>query len=228
MFQNNIAMNTPTKIFTVAFAVFAALLTSDAQAQLSYEFYFDQANYTVAPGSTVDMDLFLRETSSGGSIPRLAVGNADGLFAFGVNVDFSSAVGGAASSIVSDADVAIDAIFDDFLANQVDDLGTSTDIFGAVQSVNGYENAETSPGVHEVHLATLTVTGGDDGSVTDFVIADHTDTAAAFTNFADFFVIDDIASYGSATVSVVAIPEPATAMLLFSGLAGVGLLRRRR
>jgi len=220
-------MNTPTKIFTIAFAVFAALLTSEAQAQLSYEFYFDQANYTVAPGSTVGMDLFLRETASGGSIPRLAVGNDDGLFAFGVNVDFSSAVGGAGSTIATDADVLIDVIFDDFLSNQVDDLGTSTDIFGAVTTVAGYENAETSPGVHDVHLATLIVTAGDDGSVTTFDIADHTDTAAAFTNFADFFVIDDIANYGSATVSVVAVPEPAAAVL-FASLAGFGMVRRRR
>lgn len=220
-------MNTPTKIFTIAFAVFAALLTSEAQAQLSYEFYFDQANYNVLEGSNVDLDLFLRETATGGSTPRLEVGGDDGLFSYGVNVDFSSATGGAASTIAIDTDVAIDAIFDDTGSNDVDLLGSSADIFAATTNSNGYENSATSSGIHDVHLATITVTAGDAGSVTDFVIADHTDTAAAFTAFADFFTIDDIATYGSTTVTVTAIPEPAAVMLL-AGIAGVGMIRRRR
>lgn len=225
-FRNDIAMNT-TKIFSIAFAVMAFCLVSKAEAQLSYEFRFGNSDYNVAPGSTVDIDFFLRETATGGSTPRLAPGNGNGLFSYGLNIDFSSFTGTAGSTIASDTDVAINAIFDDFTANDVTLVGSSADVTGVTTNANGEDGTEISTDVYEILLGTATVTAGDEGSVTTLTLADHTDTGGVFSTFADFFNVDAVATYGTANVNVVAIPEPASGLIL-AGLAGVAMIRRRR
>ena len=219
-------MKKPNKIFLLALLAIAFAFTNDARAQQTYEIVFGQANYDVAEGSTVDLDVLLRETVSGGSIARLASGNDDGVFAFAFNADFSSTTGATGSTIASTADVLIDALFGDDSFNRIDLLGSTVDVVGVTENTtSGVEVSETSPGVFEVPLARLSVTAGDLDSITTFALADHTDNGDTF--FVDGFTADPVINYGSTTVTVVAVPEPASATMLL-GIFGVGLLRRRK
>ena len=221
-------MKKPNSIFSFALVAAAFVFAVDSCNAQSYEFVFEQSDYTVTEGSTVDMTFLLRETVTGGETARLAVGGNDGLFTFGVNADFSSATGGAASTVASASDVAINAIFDDTAINSVALVGSSVDIFGATSNGStGLEVAPASPDVYEIELATITVTAGDVGSVTTYTLADHTNTAGIFSVFTDTFIADTIATYGSADVTVTAVPEPTSALLLV-GVAGMGLIRRRK
>ncbi len=221
-------MNKPTCLFSLALIAASFVFAADAQAEQIYEFAFEQSSYTVVEGSTVDITFLLRETVTNGDVARLAVGGNDGLFAFGLNADFGSFTGGAGSTVASASDVAIEAIFDDAGANSVALVGSSVDVNGNTSNGNGIEIAATAPDVYELTLATLTVTAGDLGSVTTFTLDDHTNTAGIFSLFADAFVADSVAAYGSTEVTVVsAIPEPASTLILF-GVATMGLVRRRR
>jgi energy-converting hydrogenase Eha subunit C len=221
-------MNKPTCLFSLALIAASFVFAADAQAEQIYEFAFEQSSYTVVEGSTVDITFLLRETVTNGDTARFAVGDNDGFFAFGVNADFSSFTGGAGSTVAATSDVAINAIFDDSTANDVALVGSTVDINGNSSNGNGIEIAETSPDVYELTLATLTVTAGELGSVTTFSLDDHTNTGGIFSLFADAFVIDSVATYGSTEVTVVsAIPEPASTLILV-GVAGLGLVRRRR
>ncbi len=220
-----------SKIFTIAFAVAVSCLVSKSEAQLSYEFRFGASNYDVTPGSTVDIDFFLRETVSGGADSVLQPGNDDGLGSYGLNIDFSSIAGvGTGSTIACATDVVINTIFVDFIANDVTLLASSADVAGVTTDPNGEDGTLVSANIYEILLGTVTVTAGDEGTVTTFALSDHTDTATVFSTLIDdsnFIDIDATASYGSTTISVVAIPEPAAAVILV-GLAGFAAVRRRR
>lgn len=219
-------MKKPKKIFLLALLATAFAFCSDARAQQSYEIVFGQSNYDVFEGSSVNVDVLLRETVTGGATARLASGNEDGLFAFAFNADFSSTTGATGSSVATTADVLIDAIFDDTTFNDVNLLGSSVDVTGvSSDTTDGVEVAETSPGVFEVPLATLVVTAGDLDSVTTFTLADHTNNGDTF--FIDGFTADPVINFGSSTVTVLAVPEPGSAIVL-AGLFGAGLLRRRK
>ena len=227
MFRMAKTMKKPNCVFSIAFAIAAFAVAASADAYQTYDFVFEQSNFNVTEGSTVDIDFLLRETITGGETARLAVGGGDGLFFYGVNADFSIFTGTAGSTVASDADVAINAIFDD-PDSSVDLLAGSVDILGGTEdSDEGINVAPVSPNVFEVNLGTITVTAGDVGSVTTISLADHTNTAAVFTLFTDGTIIDDIATYGSTDVTVVAVPEPTSALIL-AGIAGIGLIQRRR
>jgi len=218
-------MKKPNNIFSLALLAIAFAFAGDVRAQ-TYEIVFEQSNFNVFEGSTVDLDVLLRETVTGGTTARLESGNNDGLFSFAFNADFSATSGATGSTVASTADVLIEAIFDDTTFNDINLLGGSVDVVGVVDdTVDGIEVSETSPGVFEVSLATLTVTAGDADSVTTFSLADHTDNGDTF--FIDGFTADSTISYGSASVTVVAVPEPASATMLI-GLFGAGLMRRRK
>lgn len=211
---------------TCLLAVSAVCFTAvDAKAQ-TYDLLFSQDDYSVFEGGTVDLTLLLRETVTGGQTARLAAGNDDGLFTWGVNVDFDTVSSGARSFVGSTSDVAINAIFDDTAASGVDLLGNSVDVTAATADPAGIDGTDLGGGIFELELATFTVTAGDLGSVTTFALADHTN-AAVDTIFGDATLIDTVANYGSASVTVVAIPEPATASLLLLGATGM-LVRRRK
>lgn len=216
-----VILNSIAMLFAIAFT-----FTAEVNAQQSYEFIFGQSNYDVTVGTTVDVDVFLRETVSGGSIARLADGGDDGLFGFAFNADFGTSTGGMGSTIVSSTDVLLNTIFDDTDFNNATIIGSSVDVIGqTTNTTSGIEVSPVSTGVFEVQLATLTVTAGDEGSVTTFTLADHLNNGD--TVFADLFTADPSLAFGSTSITVVAIPEPASATILL-GLFGAGFIRRRK
>lgn len=198
-----------------------------SSADQIYDIDFDQSSYIVAPGGTIDVTILLRETVTGGDTARLAPGNNDGIFFMGVGLDFSSVASGPGSIIGAETDVTINPQFNDSFVNDIDlDLGASMLIVDAATTdPNGIEVGPVSANVYEVELATITFTAGALGSVTDLTLSDNPDLAS-LTVFADSFVIDSIASYGSSSISVATVPEPTALGAL--GLIALGLLRRKR
>lgn len=204
-------------------ALVAALLPGAAKAEFLYSYAFGQDTYTVTPGETFLVDVFLQETVTGGEPPRLA---DDGLFGAGVRVHFDEAP---AQVIGLDDILPNTAEFDDALFlftdlvpgvlaefTEVIDL-LSPPVFGT----------EVSPDVFRVFLGSFRFTAGLTPGQGFIFALDIPETDDTITDAG--FLLDPLILPASATITVV--PEPSTLTLLgigVLGIAGHAVQRRRR
>ena len=232
-------------IVTITMMLFALTSAAPASADLFYDFVFDQNTYNANAGATVDVMVILRETATAGDTARLAPGDArggaaagDGLFAFGLNVDFSSATGPPGSTVQTIDDVNLDPKFVHFSpkagevivrAGDVDFEGTEDFIGNDADLMEGVTgNLISSSGgttIYELPLATLTFTAGAVGSNTTIAMSDNT-SATSLSFFADLTEIDATATYGTANI-IIAVPEPGSLGILATLVIGATLRRKR-
>ena len=200
---------------------FIVLLFMSSQAQADIVYQFDATNYSVAPGATVDVEVFIVQTGNTTNDPVDL--STDGLESAAVRVFFDGNPPTDRAEVLSTGNITFNPQFDDIALEQSDVMpGISA---GLADSIDFVANPVTGT---NILVGTFTFTAGlVPGEVTnlratDFGVLD--DTIAGDANFTS---LDDIIVDGVATITVTAIPEPGSMIFL----AGIGLvigLRRRR
>ena len=191
----------------------------------SYSFEFDQTNYNVAQGGgPISIQLLLREETNDGSIPRLATGGENGFFQMGLNVNYATFTGGQStfSSFTPAAGISEEgnpAVLS--LVNNVEIQYYSAD------AINGLEVGAFGPNSTAIAvLGTFTFTNPNVIGVTTLKLSDRDPSIGFIDNiFTDGTSIDFsdpannlFVSFGSATITVTAVPEPTSL-----GIAGIAL-----
>ena len=200
---------------------FIVLLFMSSQAQADIVYQFDATNYSVAPGATVDVEVFIVQTGNTTNDPVDL--STDGLESAAVRVFFDGNPPTDRAEVLSTGNITFNPQFGDSALEQSDVMpGISA---GLADSIDFTANPVTGT---NILVGTFTFTAGlVPGEVTnlratDFGVLD--DTIAGDANFTS---LDDIIVDGVATITVTAIPEPGSMIFL----AGIGLvigLRRRR
>ena len=200
---------------------FIVLLFMSSQAQADIVYQFDATNYSVAPGATVDVEVFIVQTGNTTNDPVDL--STDGLESAAVRVFFDGNPPTDRAEVLSTGNITFNPQFGDSALQESDVIpGISA---GLADSIDFVANPVTGT---NILVGTFTFTAGlVPGEVTnlratDFGVLD--DTMAGDANFTS---LDDIIVDGVATITVTAIPEPGSMIFL----AGIGLvigLRRRR
>ncbi|QEG24152.1 PEP-CTERM sorting domain-containing protein [Mariniblastus fucicola] len=211
-------------VFSLAIVALVACC-SQGFAQ-TYSLGYDQTRYDVSPGDSVDVTLILTEEIADGETARLAGGGTDGLFAFGLGVDYSSFTGGASGSTFGSITFNSDFLQSDPDFVQVFDSGSVVSFETSETSGQGVSGMMISPNEYQLELATLSFDAGAINSLTTLQLRTG---EAPVTNPALFFADGETPAvgFGSTQIFVNAVPEPGSAAIL-AIVAGVGVLRRRR
>ncbi|MBU6174949.1 MAG: hypothetical protein KGQ60_14150 [Planctomycetes bacterium] len=191
----------------------------------TYSLEFNQPTYQYTPsGSDVSLQLILKESTNGGSVPRLSMGGSDGFFQMGLTIDYGT-FSGAQSTFVSftpsngfnqPGNPSIDLSN----PNRVSLQYFSTDAF------NGYELGNVGAnGTTSVILGTVAFSAPTGVGTTTLTLRDR-NAILADNTFADKTVIDSIATYG--TASITAVPEPSPILLSSLGALYFARYLRRR
>jgi hypothetical protein len=200
-----------------------------ASAGVIYGFQFDQSNYVVNAGGTVNVAVYLRESFGAGDSTLL---NAEGLFGGGVRVYFNEPpVPSDRAEVLALGDILPNLAFDNTAT--VYDLvpATSAGFFSNVGVSPLPASAVSAPSYHQVLLGTFTFTAGlNPGEITRLRATDFDATLEDNITNATFTVLDSLIADGTATITVSgvhAVPEPAT-LIVWSLLSCMGLAARRR
>lgn len=216
-------MNVRTTLSLLLFALLA-VGTSQVSAQ-TYTLGFDQAQYNVNPGATVDLTLVLTEEITGAETSRLGTPGS-GLFAFGLGVDYSSFSGAANGSTFSSLIFNSNFLQSDPDFTNVDDSNNIISFETSETSGAGVNGTQLSANLFELDLATLTFNAGDLGSITTLQIGNG---RSPITNPPIFFADGTTppVEFGSGQITVVAVPEPGSVAML-GIFACAGFMTRRR
>jgi len=204
-------------------------LAGPAQAASMYEFTFDQAVYTVTPGETVTVEVYLYETVTAGTTSVLAT---EQLSDTGVRISYDSSTSPTDPATVTDIQAAsafTDEPYDfadTYTGSEMQTMGGT----GAANPVAGISVSSDSPVApdpvpdtdgkeYAVLIGTVTFTAGDVvGETTTIKASDlFTNTQDTFTAYPYHHVLDS--SIWSTTAQIMVVPEPAC----WVGLSGMGL-----
>jgi hypothetical protein len=209
-----------TRQLGVAAAVLGTLLCpAVAQADLMYR--FDQANYVVAPGETVEVRVYLTET------PGTAFLTTEGLFSAGVRVSFGEPpVPSSPAQVVSLGDILPNPAFDEVVRS----LGG--DWAGLAQAALMNPTVFPNPGTTEILLGIFRFTAGlIPGEVTNLLATDLHPPLLTETVTGLGTALDKLIGEGRATItvdeSVAMIPEPSGLVLLATATLCLAGYRRR-
>jgi hypothetical protein len=196
----------------VVAGLLALVSAGKTHAEPTYAYRFDQSDYTVFAGATVDVRVFLVETLGAGDTSILAT---EGLFSAGTRVVFSEAAPAAPAAMVLDvADILGNPAFD-FPLGPLRSLspGVSAGLVENVSLSNPTGVMATGgPTTFETFLGTFRFTAGDVGNELTLLRAtDFSPGAETITNLTGT-ALDARISDARATITV--IPEPATVVLL--------------
>ena len=198
---------------------FIVLLFMSSQAQADIVYQFDATNYSVAPGATVDVEVFIVQTGNTTNDPVDL--STDGLESAAVRVFFDGNPPTDRAEVLSTGNITFNPQFDDIALEQSDVMpGISAGLADSIFVSNPVTGTN-------ILVGTFTFTAGlVPGEVTnlratDFGVLD--DTIAGDANLTP---LDDIIVDGVATITVTAIPEPGS--MIFAGIGLVIGLRRRR
>ena len=200
---------------------FIVLLFMSSQAQADIVYQFDATNYSVAPGATVDVEVFIVQTGNTTNDPVDL--STDGLESAAVRVFFDGNPPTDRAEVLSTGNITFNPQFDDSTLQESDVMpGISA---GLADSINFVANPVTGT---NILVGTFTFTAGlVPGEVTNLRATDFGDFDDTIAGDANLTALDDIIVDGVATITVTAIPEPGSMIFL----AGIGLvigLRRRR
>ena len=199
-----------------------ALVALTAQAQAaSYIYEFDQDNYGVLPGQTVDVKVFLTQND-----PNPIDLTVDGLFSGGVRVIFGDNAPSDPAVVTSLSDITPNPAFDDTLLGEELFLepGQSAALIDGVDDISAPLTGTS------ILLGTFRFTAGDIPSEVTNLRADDvrpdpfTDTLAG--DFPTLTSLDESISPGFATITV--IPAPTAAAAGAAGMISLCLFTRRR
>ena len=200
--------------------VSALLLAAPAGAAVVFEYVAGEASVEAAPGGTVAVDLFLRETVTDGDASVLA--DDGGLFGFGLLVEREA---GSAAALAS---ASVDPAFD-FPGDAEVEVGRVR--LGGGVFLNDPAAGDVDGGVTLVRLGQVMITAGGEVGETRFGVGPTGDGGLTVTDAGTDLdaggtsvggIAFEAAIGTSFVVSVV--PEPAAALLL----APIALLLRRR
>ncbi len=197
---------------------------STASAAYEYRYVFDATNYTVSPGQTVPVQVFLQETVNGGSTPWFTTPGL-GLFIGGVRVNFDELpVPTDRAEVLSTANIIANPLFTDSPPTLSLVSGSSAGLTAAVadpfsELIQGtVVNASTS----RILLGTFTFTAGlIPNEVTNLLAGDYDAITQNVVITSGFNPVDLDALILPATATITVIPEPSSLALL--GLGGAGL-----
>ena len=219
----------------VALAAFVLISAASpaAWAVPTYEYVFDQTNYSVAPGGTVVVNVSLRETLGVGDTSLL---NTEGLLGAGLLVRFDvPAIPSDRAEVLASADFDPQVGFDGpILKNLVP--ASSAGFTAAINITSPAVPATGGPTTFETLLGSFTFTAGlVPGEVTNLLATDwDTGTDDTITNLT-LTILDGQIDDGAATITVqgslpVAVPEPASIALwlMFAAASLIAIRRRTR
>jgi len=217
------------KRFTIAVALLLGLTAPTAQADLIYDLVAGQSSYSVEVGQTVDVEIFLRETSTGGDSSQL-LGPDGGLLTAGVRLVFGDT---AAAQVLSTSDIFENPGFTSALTLLKEVASGSA---GLAEDVDFFDPAVTGiqadPGIVLLSLGVFRFTALSAG-LTTVTVEDFDPDQGNFLT-AGFAILDEPPSEVSSSqftinaTSTGVVPEPSSLALAVSGLAGVFALRRAR
>jgi hypothetical protein len=194
----------------------ALVLAARAAHAASYSYAFDQSNYSVSLGQTVDVLVYLQET--GGTVFR-----DDGLIGSGVKVFFNDPPAPSSpAQVLTDAAVANISGFEQVWSKTaVPASGYAGLSLGTFNYVYG---TETSPNEYRIPLGRFTFTAGSVAGQVTHLRATDFDPTMDDTVYYDQS-LNPVSLDGSiqdATATIMVVPEPSAIMLLI--LAGLSLL----
>ena len=207
------------RLFTLV-ALLSVMSLGSANAAITFDLFirtsvFDGFDNTfeLRPSESIDGTIVLRETVTDGTESLLAAAN---LNAAGVRV---SATGsdGTFENLVTDTEGG-------FAPNNTPDTLT----FGALGggfSQPGKPPVDLGGGIREITLGGLTLNGPSTGETT-FALNDINPTATG--DFTTFQAVLDSGEFNYRSVTITAIPEPTSALMLLGAGSMVYLRRRRR
>jgi hypothetical protein len=188
------------------------LLSIVCSARAGMVLRFDQSAYTVSPGGTVDIQVYLRETIAAGGTSLLAT---EGLIGAAVRIRFDvPPVPSEPAQVLSVSDIMPSAVFDDAFGPIREVVAGESAGFSAIVDVTSPPAfpTEVAPDTFDLFLGSFRFTGGTTaGAVTniratDFSGLDETVTGTTGT------VLDAFLGEADATIRVEAsgVPEPSS------------------
>jgi hypothetical protein len=163
-------------------------LAMPARAAIVYEYVTDQQNYTVNPGQTATVKIFLQETISGNSTSLIAAENGlygSGFFINQVGVSPTGAKSSLITAVAGNPTSTQNPVpngFDGFTTPTVNTAGTQATVVEQVNFSNntGGPSGTTNGGsvspdktVTRVFVGTLTLAAGDASSTTTYTIQSY-------------------------------------------------------
>lgn len=203
------------KLILTALVVSIAATTRAA----TYEYAFDQANYTVSPGNTVDVLVYLQET--GGSVFK-----GNGLIGAGVAVRLDDLPRPTSpAKVLTLEDVANVSDFErEWSKHAVPASGYVDLSLWTMDYVYGAETA-TGSDVYRLLLGKFTFTAGTvPGEVTHIRATDFDTTSDDVVYYYNNDMSNPTALDGviqDATATITTVPEPRNVVLLATGVAGI-------
>lgn len=181
-------------------------------------YVFDQTNYDVAAGATVDVQVFLQQD---GTVDTILTD--EGLESGSVRVHFAGIAGTTQpAQVLSETDILPNPSFDDPLIGLDLESGVSAGLAAGVDFSSAYLFGDT------ILLGTFTFTAGNVlGEVTQLSAKDF-DLDLADTIAGNGTALDGFIGNGFATITVTAVPEPNSLAWLCLGSATLTTARRRR
>lgn len=192
----------------------------------TYQYGFDQANYTASPGKTVDVLVYLQET--GGSVFR-----DNGLIGAGVAVCFDDLPQPTSpAKVLTLENIANVSDFEqEWSKHAVPASGYADISLWTMDFVYGTE-ATTGSNVYRLLLGRFTFTAGSvSGEVTHIRATDFDTTSDDVVYYYNHDMSTPIALDGviqDARATITTVPEPCAIMLLAPGVAGILAYARRR
>jgi hypothetical protein len=203
-----------------------------AEGAVTLEFAFAQGTAFIAPNSTAEIPLYLRETVTGSDSSILLT--EQGVAAVGVRVTRTSpagpeaalfaAGGGIVPSTDGFADLS-DPLFGPLIINSPDRTSTAMLLFGS-SFTQGVMGSVEGPGIRTILLGRVRISvGAVEGQATVFTAGDFADDSSDTITWRSFDVLDDRIRPG--VLEVVVTPAPGAGLALGLGLLGLRSARRR-
>ena len=193
-----------------------ALTPSITEAGVQYGFHFDQSQYFVAAGSTVNVKVYLRESFDPGDTTLL---DTEGLFGGGVRVFFNEApIPSVPAEVLTLADIIPNGGFDDTVTLKDLVVGTSAGFTSNVGTSPLPVGADVGATFHQVLLGSFTFTAGlNPGEITHLRATDFDVSLDDFVTNNSLTVLDSLIRDSTATIvvdGVQAVPEPSSILII--------------
>ena len=186
-------------------------------ADPSYSFAFGKTDYRVAPGTTVDIPVYLQETVGSGT--SVLDANGVGMFGAGVALSFSSSSSSPAS-VLTTAGITANAAFTSTADKRTAVTGATATLSETTDFLSFVHADDATPGQSKylMTIGTFQFTAGTTlGEVTKISTGSNPLGDVNITG-GDLVALDGTIANVSATITVV--PEPSVCMLMGTGLLG--------